>query len=219
MPKIKKIMIFILLNILIIKVTAQTIVEPIRVDLPLKDCVSPIYPSTSIERDEEGKVEVLFKVSESGIVSDAIVKKSSGFKDLDDAAITALKFCKFNVSDVIKDQGSIISTGTFNFNIDKNTNKKKIENNFIAASRLIWDKSCDNIKYPSFFFSTKKQGTTKLSFTVGVDGVARNPQVKVSSGSDILDNASKEIYKNVNSPPQQLMVLRLKVLLKLISNG
>jgi TonB family protein len=184
-----------------ISAQAQPTNTTVNVILPIKDCVPPIYPAISKSRNEQGSVEILYRVSGNGIVSDAIVKQSSGFVDLDNAAITAVKFCKFKVSDLITETGSIVSSGKFRFALEGNTQPttKPIEQ-YKPASNI----SCDVIKYPAFARAFNKEGKTTVSFIVAVDGTTRNPEIKVSSGSDLLDSASKENIEKCKYSPATL---------------
>lgn len=184
-----------------ISAQAQPTNTTVNVILPIKDCVPPIYPAVSKSRNEQGSVEILYRVSGNGIVSDAIVKQSSGFVDLDNAAITAVKFCKFKVSDLITETGSIVSSGKFRFALEGNTQPatKPIEQ-YKPASNI----SCDVIKYPAFARAFNKEGKTTVSFIVAADGTTRNPEIKVSSGSDLLDSASKENIEKCKYSPATL---------------
>lgn len=185
----------------IISAHAQPSDTTVNVILPIKDCVPPHYPAIAKSRNEQGSVEILYRVSGNGIVSDAIVKQSSGFVDLDNAAITAVKFCKFKVSDLITETGSIVSSGKFRFALEGNTQPatKPIEQ-YKPATNI----SCEVIKYPAFARAFNKEGKTTVSFIVAVDGTTRNPEIKVSSGSDLLDSASKENIEKCKYSPATL---------------
>lgn len=180
---------------------AQTL-PAINLDLSLKACVPPPYPAIAKSRNEQGAVELIFRVGGNGIVSDAVVKKSSGFVELDNAAVTAIKFCKFNVSEHIPETGSIISSGKFTFRLEetnKTTEKKQAEQ-YKAAYNI----SCEPLKYPALAKAFNKEGKTTVSFIVGIDGNTRNPEVKTSSGSDLLDSASKESVEKCKYAPATL---------------
>lgn len=53
------------------------------------------YPKTSLMNEEQGQVSMAFLVSADGRVVDSKVEKSSGFKNLDKAALKAISACKF----------------------------------------------------------------------------------------------------------------------------
>ncbi len=53
------------------------------------------YPKASLMNEEQGTVTMSFQVSATGDVMDSKVDKSSGFKNLDKAAIKAISACKF----------------------------------------------------------------------------------------------------------------------------
>ena len=53
------------------------------------------YPKASLMNEEQGTVSMSFLVKADGSVSDSKLDKTSGFKNLDKAAIKALSACKF----------------------------------------------------------------------------------------------------------------------------
>jgi protein TonB len=59
-----------------------------------KNCKAE-YPKASLMNEEQGTVSMSFLVKPDGSVADSKVDKSSGFKNLDKAAIKAISACKF----------------------------------------------------------------------------------------------------------------------------
>lgn len=59
-----------------------------------KNCKAD-YPKASLLNEEQGAVSMSFLVSAAGDVVDSKVDKSSGFKNLDKAAVKAISACKF----------------------------------------------------------------------------------------------------------------------------
>jgi protein TonB len=59
-----------------------------------KNCKAD-YPKASLVNEEQGAVSMSFLVSTSGEVVESKVEKSSGFKNLDKAAVKAISACKF----------------------------------------------------------------------------------------------------------------------------
>ena len=53
------------------------------------------YPKASLMNEEQGTVTMSFLVNADGSVADSKIEKSSGFKNLDKAAIKGLSACKF----------------------------------------------------------------------------------------------------------------------------
>lgn len=53
------------------------------------------YPKASLMNEEQGVVSMAFLVSAEGKVLEAKLDKTSGFKSLDKAAMTAISACKF----------------------------------------------------------------------------------------------------------------------------
>jgi protein TonB len=59
-----------------------------------KNCKAE-YPKASLMNEEQGTVSMSFLVKPDGSVADSKVEKTSGFKNLDKAAVKALSACKF----------------------------------------------------------------------------------------------------------------------------
>lgn len=59
-----------------------------------KNCKAE-YPKASLMNEEQGTVSMMFLVTAGGDVKESKVEKTSGFKNLDKAAIKAISACKF----------------------------------------------------------------------------------------------------------------------------
>ncbi len=59
-----------------------------------KNCKAE-YPKASLMNEEQGTVSMSFLVSPDGSVVESKLEKTSGFKNLDKAAIKSLSACKF----------------------------------------------------------------------------------------------------------------------------
>jgi protein TonB len=53
------------------------------------------YPKASLMNEEQGTTSMSFLVNADGSVADSKLEKSSGFKNLDKAALKGLSSCKF----------------------------------------------------------------------------------------------------------------------------
>ena len=53
------------------------------------------YPKASLMNEEQGTVSMSFLVNADGSVAESKLEKTSGFKNLDKAAIKAISACKF----------------------------------------------------------------------------------------------------------------------------
>jgi periplasmic protein TonB len=73
-----------------------------------KNCKAE-YPKTSLVNEEQGAVSMAFLVSAEGHVIESKVEKTSGYKNLDKAAIKAISACKFKPG--MKD-GTVAQTWT-----------------------------------------------------------------------------------------------------------
>jgi periplasmic protein TonB len=58
-------------------------------------CARPEYPKSSLRNEETGTTTLQFLIGVSGNVMDSKLQKSSGFRDLDRAAQSALSKCRF----------------------------------------------------------------------------------------------------------------------------
>ena len=53
------------------------------------------YPKASLMNEEQGTVSMSFLINADGTVADSKLDKTSGFKNLDKAALKAISGCKF----------------------------------------------------------------------------------------------------------------------------
>ena len=59
------------------------------------DCIRPDYPARSVRNGDSGTVSLALLIGTDGKVTEAKVQRSSGHKELDRAAVSALSMCKF----------------------------------------------------------------------------------------------------------------------------
>ena len=88
--------------------SAAAMAAEVPASLDAKNCKAE-YPKASLVNEEQGDVTMSFLVSADGKVVDSKVDKSSGFKNLDKAALKAITACKFKPG--TKD-GSVAQTWT-----------------------------------------------------------------------------------------------------------
>jgi protein TonB len=62
------------------------------------DKCKPTYPSAAVKSEEEGTTRLKLDVGANGQLAGASVVKSSGFPDLDRAAVRALSQCEFKAA-------------------------------------------------------------------------------------------------------------------------
>ena len=75
-------------------VSAVTVAAEVPASVDAKNCKAE-YPKASLMNEEQGDVKMAFLVGADGNVVESKLEKSSGFKNLDKAAIKALSACKF----------------------------------------------------------------------------------------------------------------------------
>ncbi len=71
--------------------------NPVRVAAvaDFNTCAKPEWPKASLRNEETGTVTLSFLIGTDGRVADSKIVKSSGFRDLDKAAISGISKCKF----------------------------------------------------------------------------------------------------------------------------
>jgi protein TonB len=86
------------LSILAAAVLSSMTVAVVAAEVPAsfdpKNCKAD-YPKASLMNEEQGTVSMSFLVSQDGSVLDSKLEKTSGFKNLDKAAIKSISACKF----------------------------------------------------------------------------------------------------------------------------
>ena len=73
--------------------TTGQVLVPAVVDS--RNCEKPEYPRKSLRNEETGTVTLQFLIGLDGRVVESKIDKSSGSRDLDNAARAALSLCKF----------------------------------------------------------------------------------------------------------------------------
>lgn len=67
----------------------------VRMAAMMDGCAKPAYPAQAARNGDTGTVTLALLVGVDGRVTGSRVERSSGFRDLDKAALTALSLCKF----------------------------------------------------------------------------------------------------------------------------
>lgn len=90
----KKRSISIVAAMLLTGVSSTSFAAEVAASFDAKNCKAE-YPKASLMNEEEGAVSLAFLVSADGNVVDSKVEKTSGYKNLDKAAVKSLSACKF----------------------------------------------------------------------------------------------------------------------------
>ena len=61
------------------------------------NCQKPQYPQSSLRNEEQGTVTLRFLVDKDGAILDGHVMRTSGFYELDKAALVALAKCAYKI--------------------------------------------------------------------------------------------------------------------------
>ncbi|WP_038500563.1 energy transducer TonB [Janthinobacterium agaricidamnosum] len=89
-------------------VSATAFAVEVPASFDAKNCKAD-YPKASLVNEEQGAVSMAFLVSAEGSVIESKIEKTSGFRNLDKAAVKAISACKFKPG--TKD-GSVAQTWT-----------------------------------------------------------------------------------------------------------
>jgi len=83
--------------------------------LRVDSCGKPVYPVNAVREQMEGSVDFALLVDKEGAVLDSKIKKSSGHRELDQAAVAAFRRCKFTpaLADGEPEQGWLAMSYTF----------------------------------------------------------------------------------------------------------
>jgi periplasmic protein TonB len=84
----------IIASILLSGASAAALAGDVPASFDAKNCRAE-YPKASLMNEEQGNVSMAFLVAADGTVVESKVEKSSGYKNLDRAAIKAISACKF----------------------------------------------------------------------------------------------------------------------------
>ncbi len=79
---------------LLVSLSCAASAAEISASFDAKNCKAD-YPKASLMNEEQGTVSMMFLVAADGSVVDSKLEKTSGFKNLDKAAIKAISACKF----------------------------------------------------------------------------------------------------------------------------
>lgn len=82
------------LTIILVVLASAVVAAEVPASFDAKNCKAE-YPKASLMNEEQGIVTMMFTVSADGTVTDSKIEKTSGFKNLDKAALKALSGCKF----------------------------------------------------------------------------------------------------------------------------
>jgi protein TonB len=84
----------ILAAVLMSGMTVAVVAAEVPASFDPKTCKAD-YPKASLMNEEQGTVSMSFLVSPDGSVIESKLEKTSGFKNLDKAAIKSISACKF----------------------------------------------------------------------------------------------------------------------------
>ncbi|MES2149282.1 MAG: energy transducer TonB [Pseudomonadota bacterium] len=78
----------------LVGVSSAVVAAEVPASFDAKSCKAE-YPKASLMNEEQGTVSMSFLVNADGTVAESKLEKSSGFKNLDKAAIKSISGCKF----------------------------------------------------------------------------------------------------------------------------
>ncbi|HEY5238811.1 MAG TPA: TonB family protein [Rhizomicrobium sp.] len=153
------------------------------------------YPPEARRLNEEGRVFIVFTVLKDGSVAEASVMRSSGFADLDQAALESVKTWRYRPA--IADGKPIeVRWRTY---VDFRLASPAQPN--ITPPRADGSPHTVAAFYPATARRLGEQGIVTLKFTITVEGTVADPSVVGSSGFADLDDAALEAVRTWHYKP------------------
>jgi TonB family protein len=156
---------FLTLNLLLTALSAGTL----HAD-ELHDCPAPVLPIAAVRADMFGDVTLEYKGNAQGAITNIRIIKSSGFRPLDKAAVTALSRCKLALP---ADGAELAAPGTTVFKFAR-------QNRVASASKpvLIADSCAPSERFTTYVAATHDRVEAPgvaIRFGVSADGVPSSP--------------------------------------------
>jgi TonB family protein len=137
------------------------------------------WPASSVRNQETGTVDMVVLVQPDGRASDVRIVRSSGYRDLDRAAVAAVAKCQYEPAQ--RDGAAVPAWFELSRKWLPPQNKMLPVANFASCAKPVWPKES---------LRKEEQGTVQLGFLIGVDGAVRESRVEKSSGYPLLDLAA-----------------------------
>jgi TonB family protein len=157
--------------------------------IDMSSCKRPDYPEAALAANQAGTTVLRYIVETDRSLRDLRVERSSGWPQLDQAAIDALGQCK-GVPALVNGV-AVSSYGRFSYNWRPST-----------KAALQFEAGCTPA-YPAEAIRLELQGTTALRFSITEQGALVKVEVAKSSGSDLLDAAAVSGLSTCKFKPAQ----------------
>jgi TonB family protein len=141
------------------------------------DCTS-LYPQSAVQAGEEGITIISVHVSAGGTVNGPRVARSSGYPDLDNAALACVNGVKV----------APLLSGGVPIEADTDMQVTWRRSTFQGVPATINGVVCPPA-YPPLAVRLHHEGETNITYTIGANGWVKNLTVTKSSGYDELDKA------------------------------
>jgi TonB family protein len=151
--------------------------------------VMTFYPEMARHLHEEGFVVIKFVIVEDGTVIEPIIVRSSGFADLDNAALEAVKTWRYKPA--MKDGKPIAvrSEANVRFHLEESPDESA------EPQMPHTDFYMSAADYPPAALAAKEEGQVALMVGVAEDGNVISADIAGSSGSSTLDQVSVTLAK------------------------
>ena len=166
---------------------APSVVSAAFIDM--SSCKRPEYPEAALAANQAGTTVLRYIVETDRSLRDLSVERSSGWPQLDQAAIDALGRCK-GVPALVNGV-AVSSYGRLNYTWRPST---KAALQFQAGCRPA---------YPAEALRLELQGTTVVRLSITEQGTLAKVEVAKSSGSDLLDAAAVSGLSTCKFKPAQ----------------
>lgn len=159
-------------------------------------CPRPEYPEPSLLANEEGKVLLRFLIDPKGQIIREQVARSSGHARLDQAALDALRRCKFIPFNAADGPAESVAVIEYVWRI-----KPPVRYLAVASASA---SGCQPPRAPAESNAEGAKGATRLALTLSAEGWVESARVESTSGSFRLDSVALAAYSlcRFRSPPE-----------------
>lgn len=170
-------------------VDADSPTLPPNITRPLPDgshSAASFYPEEARHLNEQGTVGLTFTVTDAGAVDNPSILESSGFADLDEAAIQAVKTWRYKPATKDSKPIPVRTTANVKFELSDTGDMPPPGYYYQQINMAVAD-------YPPAALAAKEEGKVKIRIGIAADGGIASAVLESSSGVQILDLAAMSL--------------------------
>lgn len=150
--------------------------------LDFAGCATPEYPKQAQREEHTGRVTLEFLIRTDGSIAASMIKGSSGYPELDEAAQEALSQCRFKLNVPVAPTSARWELVQYVWTL---------EDAEPAVVQRSIEAGCARAPYPAGAPNRTMTGSLALAFLVRPDGSVRATRIDRTSGYPALDGATR----------------------------